>query len=567
MRTNKPFQEHWFVPSGAMKRTGDLAATGNSVNLNDAELAVMSADPWSATRSAGNFLVGGETATQVNRVQLVQGTSKSADTSYHLGFDGLVEGPFLISPEIKRGEITSVYCELEPVGSYSCELFSSLPAPVIASTYRILPVLKSVRNDRDFTHNEDILGPIEVVTDATAIPGDDTDWVILSLLDKFNLYSKHVVNPVPTKVSGNKPMMGFALDISGGAGTALGTLAVGDTIDFVTYNSVTTSWTVDADFLATVNNLITNTAVTASTTVEVIDVTAAGSSAADAFVLFGTDDAMGIAHDDIYGTKVTMNAELEGAFLDTNNVPLYTKTAGSGASEDQASARILQIRFDNNGRLQVNNSIAGHTDTLIQAPSYIDASKSYNAQIIDLYNVDAISNTGIHHQTRIWILTERADNSAAVQAKGWVRITDNSNIGLDTFTINGTALVEATDFAGGANAAATAVALAAAADAISGVDCVADNEYVFITATTAGTAGNSIANVYTDSGSGVSAVVSGAVLSGGLAAAAGSTGVTTVASDQILVNDLNAVLGVWLASDTTSTVEYLGSATSSVPFC
>ncbi len=101
-------------------------------------------------------------------------------------------------------------------------------------------------------------------------------------------------------------------------------------------------------------------------------------------------------------------------------------------------------------------------------------------------------------------------------ASGTIRIDDNAIIDGDTFDVNGTALVEGTDFTKGADESATATALATAIDGIGGVSAQASVNTVSVWADTAGVAGNSIAMVYTDAGTGISATLSGATLTGGI---------------------------------------------------
>ena len=103
-----------------------------------------------------------------------------------------------------------------------------------------------------------------------------------------------------------------------------------------------------------------------------------------------------------------------------------------------------------------------------------------------------------------------------VAAVGTFTITNNGNLGLDTFEVDGDNYVEATDWTDGATAADSATALAAAIDAgTASVNATASGNVVTITAASPGVAGNSITMSYTDSGSGVAATVSGATLSGG----------------------------------------------------
>lgn len=106
-------------------------------------------------------------------------------------------------------------------------------------------------------------------------------------------------------------------------------------------------------------------------------------------------------------------------------------------------------------------------------------------------------------------------------ASGNFTITDYTMLGGDTFTVNTVAFVEGVDFNAVTSNNQTAANLR---DAINNsIDPLVDNfvqaevntNVVTITALATGTAGNALAIVYTDSGSGVGATVSGPTLSGG----------------------------------------------------
>lgn len=105
--------------------------------------------------------------------------------------------------------------------------------------------------------------------------------------------------------------------------------------------------------------------------------------------------------------------------------------------------------------------------------------------------------------------------ATATQATGTITITDLDNLATDTFTINGEALVEGTDWnrgAAGVNGAATA--LAAAINALDGVSASATAAVITVTSDRYGVSGNSITMAYTDGGT-VGATLSGATLTGG----------------------------------------------------
>jgi uncharacterized protein len=109
-------------------------------------------------------------------------------------------------------------------------------------------------------------------------------------------------------------------------------------------------------------------------------------------------------------------------------------------------------------------------------------------------------------------------DSTADSAYGTIVIEDNNKIDGDTFTVGSFTATEGSgaDFTKGANRTATASELASF---LNGLDpsfsASSSGRTVTIKANTAGTAGNSIALGYSDSGTGIAATVSGSTLSGG----------------------------------------------------
>ena len=135
----------------------------------------------------------------------------------------------------------------------------------------------------------------------------------------------------------------------------------------------------------------------------------------------------------------------------------------------------------------------------------------------------------------------------ATFASGTITIDDNALIAGDTFTVDGTNFVEGVDFNAGGDANATAAVLSALIDALANVSASAVGNIITILAANAGNAGNSIALSYSDSGSGVAAILSGANLSGGTdSAGQPATGTITVEDFALLTNDIVIVDGIEL---------------------
>ena len=558
-------QEFFIIGKKALKKTGNLQSTGSAMNLTENQVGIVSADPYSSTKGSNAFLAGGETAAQVGRIKIVQGTSKSADASQASVWLGNATGAFGESCVIDAESVQTTSANVTPIGSYSAQYFDGFSVPTASKLYSMSFDLQSVRNDRDYAYNDD-----DNLVHYT-IPSGDTpaiDYLINKVLYRANLYSNYFKAIAPDVSTGNKAMLCFAFDISGGAtGTAIGALVVGDTVPFMKVGTTTYNYTVTKEFLATVKNLIDNTNLTASSKVVVIsnDNTEAAATEADAMIVMGTDQVKSVAHDDIYATKVRVKVELGDNYLDsTSGTKYYTKVEdASSATEDFGSGDIWEIKFRDAAFGTYNHSVAGFSDTLIVSASGIDRTKSYVANVI---MGQTTGEDGQKSEYAVYILNERQDNAAAaVKAQGWYKILNNTTIATDTITFDGTALVEGTDWDAGADIYATATALAAAMNGngtISGkVTATAYEEYVLLEAVTGGTA----ANAYTIAETGGGSEVSGATMSGGLAAATGATGVTAQNSDPLFIEELNDVLGVWIKSQ-NQRFDAVGNSTTTTVF-
>lgn len=277
-RSNKKYQEFFLVASGnqSFVTSGNISTTSNSVNIADGQLGVVVAEPGPAHLSVGDFLnttnnpagSAANTASDVPAIKIVQGTPKSANNAgvqgWHYEDVGLNE-----SCIIRAGEVKSFTGVLYRIPEYSAVIVDAFGTPVDDTEYAIYPSLYSVRKDRDFGRNPDQLSIVHNTGTQTAT--DKKDVLAQNLLFKLNLRSQLIDGYTPSwqATSGNKQILGFALNLGGAAGgTALGTIAEGDEIPVMVRDGVTINFTADAAFLETVNSWIANsTNITASTTI------------------------------------------------------------------------------------------------------------------------------------------------------------------------------------------------------------------------------------------------------------------------------------------------------------
>lgn len=284
-RTNQKFSEVFLVATGnqAMAKSGNISNAGTSVNIADGQLGVIAATSAQPHLNSGDFLGGSNnpagsaanTSSDVPAIRIIQGTPSSADTSQLYGWP--YENPaFVKSPIIRRNTVKSFTAQVAATPVLSSTVFSGLvDANVLSSKeYSAFLEFRSRRNDRDFGANVEQLPVVITTPDFTAVTVDSKlDWLITQMSHNLNLNSKLYNSPTGR---GNKNMVAFAINTTGGDGTVIGTLQVGDSLPYFKVGATTYSTTVTKAMLETFNQMIANSTITASSTVEVVDVTTAG---------------------------------------------------------------------------------------------------------------------------------------------------------------------------------------------------------------------------------------------------------------------------------------------------
>lgn len=284
-RTNQPHTEVFLVAKGnqALAKTGNISAAGNSVNILDGQLGVIAATSAQAHLDSNDFLnatnnpagSAANTAANVPAIRIVQGTPSSADTSQLYGWH--YEHPaFVKSGIIRTNTVQSFTAQVAAVPTLSAKVFTGLVDANVrnSSEYTAYLEFRSRRNDRDFGANVEMLPIVVETPDFTVVTVDSKlDWLITQTVATINKNSKLYNNPLER---GNRDVVAFAINTAGGDGTVIGTLEVGDAVPYFKVGTQTYTVTLTKAMLETLHNLITNSAVTATSTIEVVDLTTSG---------------------------------------------------------------------------------------------------------------------------------------------------------------------------------------------------------------------------------------------------------------------------------------------------
>ena len=442
-RTHKPYQEYFLVAKNGtlLEPEGNALFTGNAINLDDGQLGILDV-------SDNTFVTAAASVSQVPAIKLLAGTSTSADFSKNYGWHIGEVKPFLETPTIDASHtVQSFTASLTPVQSNSAVYIDGVSTPVASTTtvkqnYAVNILFRSVRKDRDYGNNIDKL-ITSYDTPVTGLPTDAAEsksFVLAKLIGRINAQSKlNTLQPQWANIAAKKHVIALGISLDGdGTGKALSEIKTGTSVDVMTTTNGTLSVTFTAGMVQTLHNFIKNKLVTTSSTnplVEIINVNTdtANSGYIDGILLIALDHDTAVAYDDIYAVKPTIDVTV-GGFTS------YTINNVSSAIEPGGSGRLFKIAFDERAYAQYgNHQLTGFADELLKTPSYIDETKSYIAYILDLYNKDVKYDDSIHHQTRVWILTEATLNTATAYAEsGIVATPGNPNLITELNTFFGT---------------------------------------------------------------------------------------------------------------------------------
>ena len=430
-RTHKPYQEYFLVAKGNQGLPTDNAdfITGNAVNLGDGQIGILDVKT--------NKLVKGSDVTVANypAIKLVAGTPTSADFSKNYGWHIGEVKPFLETPIIDGSHtVQSVTASLTPVQSNSAVYIDGVSVPVASTAtlvqkYAVNILFRSVRKDRDYGNNIDKLitsydTPLTLVGSTDA---EKKSYVLAKLIGRINAQSKlNNLQPQWANIAAKKHVIALGINLDGtGTGTAITGIKTGDSINVMSTTNGTLAITVTAGMVQTLHNFIQKELIVTGAAyplaeIITVDVDTVNGGDIDGILLVALDHDTAVAYDDIYAVKPTIDVTV-GGFTS------YTTTTVSSAIEPGGSGRLFKIAFDERAFAQYgNHQLTGFADELIKTPSYIDETKSYSAYIIDLYNKDEKFDDSIHHQTRIWILTEATLNTATAFAESGIVATPSN---------------------------------------------------------------------------------------------------------------------------------------------
>lgn len=384
--------------------TGSLVDGTTSLGIADGQLGVLSWD-HDGVEPLGDFMTSASAdVSKVSAIKILQGTPKS-NAIHTVEPWEVSDKAYVESGIIHRDNIRSVTTDVFRVPVRSAFAVTDLPTIQEGSTYGTYLEIQSVRNDRDWSDNDEVVfESVDTPADMSAITNNE-DYVLTHLGYKLNTRSKVVNLSNSASVRrGNKNYVVLAIDTDGGAGQAIGTITCAGTpttFDIMKDydakgNATTTSITADASIVSALANLIqkqvddeaagttiTNQ-ITTSSTIEVIDPKAAGDSAIDCLVVLGVPETKAAYRDNITQVQPTVKLNLSdsfrsAAFIETFVMPYEGQGSGSNWIVDSEDRYQLSVHTAQK---------QPHGEFFSKGVNYIDADSNYTSYIIEYFDYE-----------------------------------------------------------------------------------------------------------------------------------------------------------------------------------
>jgi len=392
IKGNKRAVEKVLVAKGNQTLPTDgtsLIGTGGVINLNDGQIGLVDATPGSATFNEFFNNVSTSTFEDIPVAKVVQGTAMSATPGEaKIPF---TQRPFEASLDIIGKQVTSFtgVAYASPKRSASALAVSATPQEL--TKYSVYLGFRGRRvAEFDAGIQAVVKKKVECNTPefSTLSLTSDQDYVVTNLAYQINQNSAQF-SPYFGNFGGNWKVMAFAVDLSGGAGISL-TLAssAGQAIPVVVAPSGTQSITTDAELAATFADIVTNTALTGTSTIELVDPTDFGGGTSDYLLIVALNENLAYIDRDPT-TKIRIDAGAGDRFEDEN----VNFVVGCNPFEGQGTYRQWKIYFDNTNGQRGYSQNRDLYPVLVYPTSLVEGA-TYGAIIIEHYTSNQVQFTG-----------------------------------------------------------------------------------------------------------------------------------------------------------------------------
>lgn len=381
----------------ALASNTTLVGSGSALNIANGQLGVLSWD-YTGTKPLGTFIQATDDATEVKAIKLIVGTPASSNTlladRWEVGDKGYLE-----SGVIRADKIRTVAIRKARFGAYGGTVASNFDTIVDEVEYKAYARLLSVRNDRDFGRNNDVLSVIVPAKNYTDLGVTSAkDYVLKSVVTGFNNYSR--------LLKGNRNIVAFGVKVAGGTGTTIGTITKGNNIPFQTVNGTTYSITADEALITGLAKAVNSDALIVGTsTILNVNIATAGAAAdCDAIIVLGLPEMQAAYYDNIEQVQTTVEVSYGGEFSNalTTTYPTVSRIA---AEESVNTGAKLRIQSRDRYLLTVHTpQNHPHGEWFAEGKDYINDAKLYTTMSIDYYDTENPLGTQVTSPKNVTLL-------------------------------------------------------------------------------------------------------------------------------------------------------------------
>lgn len=397
-RTNKLPMEAILVgyANSAMAKSGALVGAGAAYNINAGQLGVVSWDLDSTAEPLGDYLTGDETPSTVRAIKVVQGTPNSGTLNAVSAFEENDKG-LVSSGIIKAEQVRSVSARLPYTGQNGAVVLSSFTAPANETEYRLYVELNSIRDDRDFGGNDNLIHANLLTPNYTALA---TTAPLSHALHNL----AHDLNVQSRLFGGNRNVVVFGVDTGGGTGTAIEAITCGTVINVITLNGVTQGVAADNAIMNTLYEIVAAGGdINGASSIFPIDITTAGAADnIDALIIMSLPHVRGAYFDNIPFVRSNVNVRPAAGFLATTG--LYTQL-DVNADEGRGQGWRWLIDSDNRNQLNIHTmQNRPFMEEYSKGVSYIDPDALYTSYIVEYYDWEETLTTRSYDPKTLTIL-------------------------------------------------------------------------------------------------------------------------------------------------------------------
>lgn len=412
--------------------TGTLATATSALGIASGQVGVLSWD-FQGTKPLGTFIASTDDATEVSAIKIIGGTPASANVQladpWEVGDKGYLE-----SGVIRANQIRSVATRKARFPMWGGFVASNFSNPTDNVEYKTYVRLLSVRNDRVFGDNDDVLPSVVPATDFTAMGTvSPKDYVL-----------KYIVNDINSRsrlLKGNRNVVAFGVKIAGGTGTVIGTIVKGTSIPFTTVNGTTYSVTADEALIRALAHLTNaNAALVGTSTILNVNISTAGAAAdCDAIIVLGLPELKAAYYDNVEQVQTSAEVSFGGAFdtVDAAYPTVNKMWADEGTGQGSKWKTLSRDRYLLTTHTKQNHP---HGEWFSEGKDYIVDSDStlYTSLSIDYFDTENVLNTQVNSAKNVTLLFPcEKDSTFTLNVNNVVTRLAASNTPIPMITSNG----------------------------------------------------------------------------------------------------------------------------------